>query len=221
MTGVSYRVNGTHTSLEAVFYYMDYDNQLVLTGEINDVGSPMMMNAKDSYRTGIEIITGIRPLDKLSWDMNLTFSRNRILNFTDFVDDWDNWGSQLESLKDETPISFSPAVIGGSKISYDVFKGLNFSLMSKFVGKQYIDNSGSEEYTHDSYFVNDIQLQYSFDIPDLEELSFRLLLNNVLNTEYETNAWIYKYSLGGKQYSMDGYFPQAGFHILAGMTLRF
>jgi iron complex outermembrane receptor protein len=218
---LSYRLNSTRATLETNLYFMDYDNQLVLTGEINDVGNPVMRNMKDSYRTGIELIAGIMPLEALRWDLNLTLSRNKIRNYTDYIDDWDNWGAQLASFMTETDISFSPSVVGGSKISYELLKGLNISLLSKLVGKQYIDNSGSEDYTLDPYFINDLQILYSVKTNILEELNFHLLLNNVLDVEYESNAWIYRYNLGGREYKMDGYFPQAGFHFLVGVSVRF
>ena len=167
-----------------------------------------------------ELVAGIMPLESLRWDLNLTLSRNRIRNYTDFVDDWDNWGSQISLSMDETDISFSPSIVGGSKISYELLDGVNLSLLSKLVGKQYIDNSGSDEHILDPYFINDVQILYSVNTNIFEELSFHILLNNILNNEYESNAWIYKYYLGGMEYKMDGYFPQAGFHFLAGVTVR-
>jgi iron complex outermembrane recepter protein len=217
----SYRLKSVQATLETNLYFMDYNNQLVLTGEINDVGNPVMRNMKDSYRAGIEIVAGIIPLESLRWDLNLTLSRNRIRNYTDFVDDWDNWGSQISLSMDETDISFSPSIVGGSNISYELLDGVNLSLLSKLVGKQYIDNSGSDEHILDPYLINDVQILYSVNTNIFEELSFHILLNNILNTEYESNAWIYKYYLGGMEYKMDGYFPQAGFHFLAGVTVRF
>jgi iron complex outermembrane receptor protein len=218
---LSYRLSSTRATLETNMYFMDYDNQLVLTGEINDVGNPIMKNMKDSYRTGIEVITGIIFDETLRWDLNLTLSRNRIRNFTDYVDDWDNYGTQQARFMKETEISFSPAVIGGSKITFEPVKGLKASLMSKYVGKQYIDNSSTEEYTLDPYFVNDLQISYAIQTDFIKEVSLNLLLNNILNAEYESNAWIYKYHFGGTEYRMDGYFPQAGFNFIAGVTLGF
>ena len=218
---LSYRLKMTKSTLEANLYYMDYDKQLVLTGEINDVGSPIMKNIKDSYRAGIEIIAGVLPLESFRWDLNLTLSRNKIRHYTDYIDDWDNWGNQVSVNYKETDISFSPSVVGGSKISWEPFHGMRIGLLSKYVGKQYIDNSSSEKYTLDPYFVNDLHLQYSLDTDFLETLNFTLLLNNILNEKYESNAWIYKYYLGGVAYSMDGYFPQAGFNFMAGVSLRF
>ncbi|GAI12842.1 unnamed protein product, partial [marine sediment metagenome] len=88
---LAYRFTGTRTVLEANLFYMDYHNQLVLTGEINDVGVAIMTNIDDSYRMGIELIAGIIPAGKVNWDMNLTLSRNRIRNFTSYVDNWDFW----------------------------------------------------------------------------------------------------------------------------------
>ena len=139
----------------------------------------------------------------------------------DYVDDWDNWPDQVMNNLGETDISFSPFVIGGSKIIYEPVGGFKVSLMSKYVGMQYIDNSQSEEYKLDPYFVNDLQLQYTLHTNFLKEIRFNLLLNNVFDVKYESNAWVYKYYLEGIEYKMDGYFPQAGFNFLAGMTVRF
>ncbi len=218
---VSYRLLSTRSTLEAGLYYMDYDNQLVLTGEINDVGNPVMRNMKDSYRTGIEIIAGIMPFEPLRWDVNLTLSRNRIRHFTDYVDDWDNWPDQVTNYLEETDISFSPSVVGGSTITWEPVRGLKARLFSKYVGKQYIDNSSSEEYTLDPYFVNDLQIRYTVNTDMFKTLSVTLLINNILNEEYESNAWVYRYYLGGTEYKIDGYFPQAGINFLAGVTLGF
>jgi iron complex outermembrane receptor protein len=120
-----------------------------------------------------------------------------------------------------TDLSFSPSVVGGSKISYESVNGLKISLLSKYVGKQYIDNTASDSRSLDPYFVNDLQLQYTIAPSFMKEIGLNLMLNNVLNEKYETNAWIYRYYTGGEEYKIDGYFPQAGIHFMAGLTLKF
>ncbi len=224
---LAYRLNTTRAVLESNLFYMDYNNQLVLTGEINDVGAPIMSNIKDSYRTGIELIAGIFPASKVRWDLNLTLSRNRIRNFTSYVDNWDFYSDpanepyQVESDLDETDLSFSPSVVGGSKISYEPINGLKISLLSKYVGKQYIDNTSSDDRRLDPYIVNDLQVQFTFKPSFMKEIGLNLMVNNFLNEQYEANAWIYRYYYEGIEYKMDGYFPQAGIHFMAGLTVKF
>ncbi|MCK4854161.1 MAG: TonB-dependent receptor [Bacteroidales bacterium] len=224
---LAYRFTGTRSVLEANLFYMDYHNQLVLTGEINDVGAAIMTNIDDSYRMGIELIAGIIPAGKVNWDLNLTLSRNRIRNFTSYVDNWDFWSDpenepyQVVSDLGETDLSFSPSVVGGSRISYKPVNGLKISLLSKYVGKQYIDNTSSEAHRLNPYFVNDLQVQFTLKPSFMKEIGLNLMLNNFLNEQYESNAWIYRYYYEGIENRMDGYFPQAGIHFLAGLSLKF
>jgi iron complex outermembrane receptor protein len=218
---LGYKLRLSNTIAEATIYYMDYNDQLVLTGEINDVGAPVMTNIKDSYRAGIELVGGFKPVQRLRWDINLTLSRNKIKDYTEYVDDWDNWGEQITKKLGETNLSFSPAVTAASKISYEIIDNLSLELLSKFVGKQYTDNTSSDERMLDPYLVNDIGLRYSITDKFAKELCFNVLVYNILNSMYESNAWVYRYYSGGREYRMDGFFPQAGRNFLAGMSLRF
>jgi len=224
---LTYRLNTTRTVLEANLFYMDYNNQLVLTGEINDVGAPIMTNIKDSYRRGIEFILGIFPAGKIRWDLNLTLSQNRIRNYTSYVDNWDYWSDpenepyQLVSKLGETDLSFSPSLVGGSNLSYEPVSGLKISLLSKYVGKQFIDNTSSEARSLEPYLVNDLQVQFAVKPSFMKEIGLNLMLKNFLNEQYESNAWIYRYYYEGIENKMDGYFPQAGIHFMAGLSLKF
>jgi iron complex outermembrane receptor protein len=224
---LAYRCTFTKAVLEANLFYMDYHNQLVLTGEINDVGAPIMTNIDDSYRMGIELIAGIMPADKVKWDLNLTLSRNRIKDFTSYVDNWDYWSDpesepyQVVNDLGETSLSFSPAVVGGSRLSYEPVNRLIISLLSKYVGKQFIDNTSSKSRRLNPYFVNNLQVQFTLKPSFMKEIGFNLVLNNFLNEQYESNAWIYRYYYEGIEYKLDGYFPQAGIHFMAGLSLKF
>ena len=111
--------------------------------------------------------------------------------------------------------------MGGSKLTYEPVSGLKFSLSSKYVGKQYIDNTSSDERKLDPYFVNDLQVRFTFEPSFVKEIGINLMLNNFLNERYESNAWVYRYHTGGNEYTMDGYFPQAGINFIAGLTLNF
>lgn len=208
-------------------YYMDYRDQLVLTGEINTVGAPIMTNVPASYRAGIEAETGIHPMHRLHWDLNVTLSRNKIKGFTEYVDNWDYWADpdnqpyQFSRELGERDLSFSPSLVAGSRITYEIINDLNIILQSKYVGKQYIDNTSSEDRIIENYFVNDLTIRYNFKTRLVKEIGVNLQVNNLFNTDYETNAWIYRYYQGGDEYYTDGYFPQAGIHFFGGLTLKF
>ena len=201
-------------------YFMDYDNQLVLTGEINDVGSPVMTNVEKSYRAGIELQTAIQIVDKIELEMNATLSRNKIKNFTEHVDNWDTW-SQVSTKLGETDISFSPTIIIGSNLRLNLIENFEIRIFSKYVGKQYIDNTSGESRILNPWFVTDLNFQYSFSQKWVDQVGIKLQINNLFNEEYETNAWIYRYIEDGEDKIMDGYFPQASRNFLVGLNFRF
>jgi iron complex outermembrane receptor protein len=222
-----YTLQASSYSLNMNLYYMDYTDQLVLTGEINDVGSAVMTNVKDSYRAGLEISGSIIPVSWFRWDLNATFSRNRIKDFTGYVDNWDYWSDpdnepyQVIEQLGTTDLAFSPSVLFNSKLNFEPVRSFNVGFISRYVGKQYIDNTSSESRILSPYFVNDLTLSYGFYPGFLKEISLLFQLSNIFNREYETNAWIYRYYEGGEEGVYDGYFPQAGIHFMAGIRLRF
>ncbi len=200
-------------------YYMHYKDQLVATGEIDNVGYPILRNVPESYRAGIELIAGLKLLNNLNWNLNATFSRNRIRDFSESVDNLDS-GTKINIKHGETEISFSPCVIAGSIFTYEPFKGFKTELSSKYVSRQYIDNTESKERSLDPYFVNNLRFTYSFNPGLLEHIRISFEVLNLLNEEYETNAWVYKYYYGGRYYTSDGYFPQAGIHFMGGVEIN-
>ncbi len=152
--------------------------------------------------------------------MNLSWSENKILDFTEYIDNWDTW-TQESIHRGKTDIAFSPNVVFNSLLKVSPVKNLTFGLSSQFIGKQYIDNTQSTDRMLDAYLVNNLQIHYTLKPAFADALTLSLLINNLDNYNYETNAWVYSYLLGGERYAMDGYFPQAGTHFLAGITLRF
>jgi len=215
-----YSFHNPLVKLGANFYYMAYLDQLVLTGQINDVGSAIMTNVDRSYRRGIELMGKLTLTEFFSWDMNLSWSENKILDFTEYIDNWDTW-TQESIHRGKTDIAFSPNVVFNSLLKVSPVKNLTFGLSSQFIGKQYIDNTQSTDRMLDAYLVNNLQIHYTLKPAFADALTLSLLINNLDNYNYETNAWVYSYLLGGERYAMDGYFPQAGTHFLAGITLRF
>ena len=217
---LGYKFQSTAFTAGANLYYMNYKNQLVLTGEINDVGAPIMVNVDKSYRSGIELQGGWKISRILQWNINATFSQNKIRNFTEYVDDWDNGGQQAFDLG-TTDIAFSPNIIANSLVTIEPLENLQFSLVSSYVSKQFIDNTSNSNRILNAYFVHNFQTDYSFKTPIFSEITLHLQVNNLLDEKYESNAWVYSYIYEGQRFKMDGYFPQAGTNVILGMDFKF
>lgn len=216
---VGYSYTGAQWSAFANVYYMDYKDQLVLTGAVNDVGAYTRQNIPDSYRLGLELGGAVR-VGKFDWQGNLTLSRNKIDAFTLFLDDFDN-GGQVQETYTDTDIAFSPSLIAGSQATFTPMTGLEISFMSKYVGEQYLDNTQSESRKLDAYFVNDLRLRYRFSVKPFEEVSLSLLVNNLLDEKYESNGYTFGYIAGGQTVFENYYYPQAGTNFLVGVQVRF
>lgn len=207
-------------SFDANYYFMNYKNQLVLTGEINDVGAPIMVNVDKSYRTGLELQAGVLITKDFQWSGNATFSLNKINDFTEFVDNWDTWGQETYDLG-TTDLAFSPNVIANSQFVYSPAKNVSIGFISQYVGKQFIDNTSNDVRMLEAYFVNNLKVDYGFTTDLFGEITFHFMANNLFNHSYESNAWVYSYILGGERYKMDGYYPQAGRHFMVGIDFKF
>lgn len=217
---LGYNYKSSAFSFSANYYYMSYKNQLVLTGEINDVGAPIMVNVDKSFRTGIELQAGVKIIPTLQWNGNATFSINKIKDFTEYVDNWDTWEQETNELG-TTALAFSPNVIANSRFTFSPANKLEFSFISSYVGKQYIDNTSSDDRVLDAWFVNYLNAEYSVNTKLFEEITFKLMVNNLFNRKYESNAWVYSYISEGVRYKMDGYFPQARTHFMFGVEFKF
>ncbi len=224
---LGYELNKQAFSLNANLYYMQYKDQLVLTGDINNVGNPIMNNVPESYRAGIEIAAAVKISKKLRFDANMTLSQNKIKDFTEYVDNWDYWSDpehqplQISKNLGETDISFSPNIISGAALTFMPIKDFSIAWIAKYIGKQYIDNTSSDERSLDAYLLNNIRINYAIETTFIHRIEFFIALNNVLSEEYESNAWVYRYYSDGNEYEMNGYFPQAGFNVLGGVSFRF
>jgi iron complex outermembrane recepter protein len=217
---LGYNYKSSAFSFSANYYYMCYKNQLVLTGEINDVGAPIMVNVDNSFRTGIELQAGVKITPTLQWNGNTTFSTNKVMNFIEYVDNWDTWGQETYEIG-TTDLAFSPNVIANSRFTFSPANKLEFSFISSYVGKQFIDNTSSDDRVLDAWFVNNLSAGYSVSTRLFEQITLRLMVNNLFNEKYESNAWVYSYIYEGERYKMDGYFPQAGTHFMFGIDFKF
>lgn len=201
-------------------YYMNYKDQLIVTGQINDVGSYIHANVPKSYRQGIEAELGIHPLSFLTWNVNVTFSQNKIKNYNEYTDDYDT-GEQVVKTYSTTDIAFSPNIIAGSTITVEPLKNFKLNFISKYVGDQYLDNSSSQDKKLDAFFVNDVRLNYTIQTKLIREIGFIFAVNNIFNQQYESNGYTYGYISGGKRITENFYFPQAGINIMGGLSLKF
>ncbi|MDX1638723.1 MAG: TonB-dependent receptor [Balneolaceae bacterium] len=201
-------------------YVMMYDDQLALTGEVNDVGAYIRQNVADSYRAGIELQLGVDLGAGFEWSGNATFSRNRIRDYIYFLDDFDQ-GGQQETTLENTALSFSPSVIGNSILGF-THDGFSAELTTKYVSRQYLDNTETESRSLDPYFVNDIRFGYNWtEIPFLEAVQVTMQINNLLNHKYETNGYTFGWIAGGEERHFNYYYPQAGRNLLLQLQFRF
>lgn len=211
------------------YYMMYYKDQLVLTGELNDVGSPIRSNVDKSYRTGLELMASLKPIKLLLIQANLTYSINRINSFKEVLYVYDDNYNYLETQVNEyknTPISYSPDLVSGLSVTILPVKGLELELQNKFVGKQYLDNTGSSIRQLDAYNVANFRASYSFGFKKgLENITLSLLVNNLFNMQYESNGYtfgeVYRVSGVDTRADYNYYYPQAGINVLSSISLKF
>ncbi|MFO7656407.1 MAG: TonB-dependent receptor [Bacteroidales bacterium] len=222
-----YKLNLDNLKVSFNLYNMYYTDQLVLTGEINDVGNAIMVNVPESFRRGIEASGEIKITKKMFWNGNITLSKNKIKEFTEYVDNWSYWDDpesqpyQYSKYLGTTDLSFSPELVAASTLNIMPVNNLGLSLISKYVGRQFIDNTSSAERSINPYLVNNFYLHYKVSSGKIGEITLKLMINNIFNEEYETNAWVYRYYYSDRHYALDGYFPQAGINYMAAISWRF
>lgn len=207
--------------INANLYFMNYKDQLVLSGEMTDTGRPKRTNSGKSYRLGLEVDADIWLNEKLRWMPNFTLSDNKNIDFVASID------GELVNLG-KTNISFSPNVIIGNALIYSPVSNFHFGLLSKFVGEQYMGNTDSEKSKLDSYFINDLNVSYSLqNVLGTKEIQISALVNNLFNVKYISNGYYYTYdddfSNPGVVKTIEGagYFPQATMNFLLGATVKF
>jgi len=234
-TEVGYKQNGNKLSLGINIYQMNYKNQLVITGQINDVGAYTRTNIDKSFRRGIEL-DGILSLgNKIKWSGNITLSQNKITNYTAYIDNWDN-GEQIKVEYKNTDLAFSPSIIWASQFNLKLNDKIHIDFISKYVGEQFIDNTSSEDRMLDYYLVNNLRIFYKWNSNIFKTTTLILQVNNLLNNKYVSNAWVYRFISDNwdprdsdpyvnidskKGYNQAAYFPEATRNYLLGFTLEF
>jgi len=208
-------------ALQAVAFYMRYHNQLVLTGALNDTGSPIQQNVDRSYRAGLEWSSVWRPKEGVTWQGTATWSLNRIDSFTEILSDYaEGFPSVVEVEHGTTDIAFAPNFTASSVAAYRFWDRSKadgrtrgtVEWAARYVGKQYLDNTSRDSRSLQSYAVQDIRLQWSWERPSGTRVTFNAFLRNVLNAKYSANGWTYSYLYGGVDaMTTENYvYPQAG-----------
>jgi len=203
---------------------MFYDDQLVPTGELSSVGYSIMTNVKKSYRTGIELTAAIRPVQEINWNLNLTLSRNKIKDFRLYYTDYNtsDWSSEYKNKElGDVDIAYSPSVISSSDLALSLTKKLSAHLISKYVGRQYFDNTMSRDRSINPYFVNNLRIDFSPTIKGIKNTGLQLLVNNLFNVKYESNAYGGLWYEDGVEKTWAYYFPQAGTNFLVSVRFEF
>ncbi len=215
-----YRTAGSGYSFGLNGFAMIYRDQLISTGKINDVGEYIRQNVHDSYRLGAEFDGRIQLAPGLHWGATAALSRNRVKNYTSFDDDYDN-GGQLSSTFKNSRLAFSPSFVGSSELSLAPVRHAEIAVLTKFVSRQFLDNTSNTARMIDPFFVNDLRLRYNFSTRAVKNIGLTLLVNNVLGEKYETNGYTFSYLYGGEYTTENFYFPQAGRNFLLSLGLKF
>jgi len=200
---------------------MKYQDQLILTGEIDDVGSPIRTNSGKSFRLGIEVDASIPLSNKFIWQPNISLSSHKNIDYITPID------GALVNLGN-TNISFSPSVVAGNQIQFIPNDKFQLAFLSKYVGEQFLGNVDSDFSKLDAYFINDLSVNYELKVNSFfKSVTLSGLINNIFNEKYISNGYYYTYddtwSNPGNTTSIEGagYYPQATTNFLIGMTLKF
>ena len=214
---LGWRFKNDVVKLNTNVYFMDYQNQLVLTGEIDDTGDPLRGTSGNSYRLGLEIDADIKLTNNLSVRQNIAVSQNKNVDF------FTNRDGALQELGNTT-IANSPNIVTGNTFTYHPSENFKIAFLSKFVGEQYLSNTDTEASKLDSYFTSDLNIIYEIETKSIfKSIVFTGLVNNIFNKEYVDRGYIYLdyWSTPGTTQEAQGYYPQATINFLAGVTLKF
>ncbi len=217
---LGYEVQRPRWRLGVNGYWMDYTNQLILSGKINDVGAYVRTNAPRSFRLGMEMEGAWKPLKWMEVAGNLNVSTNRIIDFTEYVDDYD-LGGQQTIFRGNTPIAFSPNYVAGFTLSVLPVQGLELALVQKWVGAQFLDNSGVSGRTLPAFYVPDLRVRYAMAVGKKSTLMLHCTGYNLTNQIYFPNGYSFSYVWNGAMQTENFVYPMAGFHLLGGLQWTF
>lgn len=228
-TEVGYEFDGGNWHVGANFYYMDYDDQFVQTGEQSDIGENLTTNIKKSYRMGVELTADWSPLSWLTLAGNAALSKNKIKDFDEVIETYDDDWNDLSPIKkhyDNSTLAFSPSAILNGFVNFH-YKGFSAVWHTNYVSRQYMDNTENKDRSLPCYSQSNVNLRYAMPVGrGLKEVAFGLSLNNVFDRHYAVSGWCYS-SIVGKAYPEQnryyqlGYVPMAGFAMMGNVTLKF
>ena len=220
-----YQVAGARARAGINLYYMHYRDQLVQTGELSDIGEALTTNIPDSYRTGIELTAGVDPTSWLTLEANAALSRNRLLDFDEYVEDWDNGTTVIHY--DDAALAYSPSAILNGFINLH-YKGFRAAWHTGFVSRMYLDNTENIDRSLPAYSLSNLSLGYTLRLRGfLKEIDFGVEGNNLFNAHVAQSGWVYSaiYESGGHpndhRYYQIGFIPVAGLTVLGHVALRF
>ena len=219
-----HQMNNSHLTLTTNLYWMNYQNQLLLTGEINDVGAYIHSNVAKSYRLGVEVYGSYRFDKKLKLTGGVTLSQNKIAQFNEYLDTYLDtlpYYTQQVLTHTNTNMSFSPNITGNIGFEWVPIENFNIAWMTKLVGRQFLDNTGNINRSIDPFNFSNMQFNYSIFDKFCKEIQFGLMVNNVFNQMYSNNGYTFSYANGGQTTTENFYYPQAGRNFMARVLLKF
>ncbi len=219
-----YRYSSSNVNIGANLYAMLYKDQLIPTGAINDVGGTIRQNVPDSYRVGLELDAAWNITSQFTWRATAAFSENKIKNFTEYVDVYDNWDFvETKEIKyDKTDIALSASTILSNEFAYRPLENLEFSLRSKYVSRLFLDNTSSNDRSIDPFTVTNFGTKYSISAFGLKNIDILLQINNIFNAKYETSGYTWgSMDTSGNRSYYNFYYPQATTNYMLGLNLRF
>ena len=222
---LGYNYNGSIFQAGANLYYMDYTNQFVQTGEVSDIGEALTTNIKDSYRMGMELQAGVSPTKWLTIEANAALSQNKIKDFDEVVEDWDNGTTTIHY--DNSTLAFSPSAILNGFVTFH-HKGFEATWHTNYISRMYLDNTENIDRSLPAYSTSNVSLGYTLKPKKVvKEAIVKVNFNNIFNKRYAASGWVYSAicdSYGhpnDNRYDQIGFIPMAGFHVMGNLTLRF
>ncbi len=222
---LGYNYNDNIWSAGANVYYMDYTDQFVQTGAVSDIGEALTTNIKDSYRFGIELQAGVNATKWLTIEANAALSQNKIKDFDEVVEDWDNGTTTIHY--DNSTLAFSPSAILNGFVTFH-HKGFEATWHTNYVSRMYLDNTENKDRSLPDYSTSNVSLGYTYKPQKyVKETTFKVHFNNIFNKRYAASGWVYSaiYESGGhpndNRYYQIGFIPMAGFNVMANLTLKF
>ena len=237
---LGYNYNGNIWQAGANLYYMDYTNQFVQTGAVSDIGEALTTNIKDSYRIGVELQAGVNATKWLTIEANAALSRNKIKDFDEYVENWDDWEGNIDANGnaydgdgfdvihyDNSTLAFSPSAILNGFITFH-HKGFEAVWHTNYVSRMYLDNTQNLDRSLPAYSTSNVSLGYTLKPKKIvKEAVVKVNFNNIFNKRYAASGWVYSAicdSYGhpnDNRYYQIGFIPMAGFHVMGNLTLRF